>query len=98
MMYYAAPLASFWFSASEYRRLSSVESTWEVKSEILPQQNSRSPLLRNALAPNHLSALSISRSHGFDGTVVLSVQEFDIWRRGIGSARTGFRRRGSIHL
>jgi hypothetical protein len=36
-MYYAAPLASFWFSASEYRRLSSVESTWEVESEIYGQ-------------------------------------------------------------
>jgi hypothetical protein len=32
--YYAAPLTSFWFLAAKGPQLSSVESTWEVESEI----------------------------------------------------------------
>jgi hypothetical protein len=32
--YYAAPLTSFWFLGSNSPRLSSVESTWEVESQI----------------------------------------------------------------
>jgi hypothetical protein len=53
--HFVAPLTSFWFFASTYPLLSSVESTWEVKSEIL---------LRRFLGLPRRSPLQ--GPHGFD--------------------------------